>query len=92
MKIEELADIIGVNLIIKRYANQNNRYTVKFERAEIKEHGMLVSECGNGETIQEAINDYVQKIRGKCLVINGGSDIRAEFDVPITLGEKTNEI
>lgn len=88
MTIEELADILGVNLVIRRYANQNNRYTAEFERTEIKiqkESVFFYGEHGTGKTPQEAISDYAKKIRGKWLVINAYSNNRKEFGVPRTL-------
>ena len=89
MTIGELSDIIGCDLIIKRHANQNGRYTAEFERTEVKnykESSVMVRFYGNGGTPEEAVSDYVEKIRGKWLVINAmDEEKRREFGVPHTL-------
>ena len=88
MTIEELADILGVDLIIRRYANQNNRYIAQFERTEVKQcktDKILNSEYGSAKTPQEAIEDYAKRICGKWLIINAYGENRKEFGVPITL-------
>lgn len=47
---------------------------------------MLVYECGNGSTPEEALKDYVYNIRGKILVFNSDiRDKRREFKVPMNL-------
>ncbi len=86
MTLEELGDIAGVNLIITRYANQENRYTADFEHTEIKENqdsGILRSTYGNGKTPKCAMSDYAGKISNKWLVINAYSDNRKEFGIPL---------
>jgi len=93
MTIEELADILAVDLQIRRYANQLNRYTASFERTGVKESKsdrILSSTHGNGKTPQEAISDYTKKICGKWLVVNAYSDNRIEFGVPETLAVGTS--
>ncbi len=87
MTIEEFADIIGTDLIIRRYSNQDNRYMAQFEDAETKENEndpYLTGGYGNGNSAGFAIRDYVEKIRGKLLVINAYGK-RREFRVPKTL-------
>ena len=94
MTIEELADVLGKNLIIKRYANQTNRYTAQFEHCETKESShdpTLLGEYGNAVSAVGAIDNYAQKIRGKILVFNAYSDDRKTFGVPKTLKGITNE-
>jgi len=85
MTLEEFADIIGVDLTITRYANQENRYTASFQDAEVKESrysGILGSEYGNDKTPALAMSDYADKISNKWLVLNAYSDNRKEFGVP----------
>ena len=89
MNIEEYADILNIQLRITYYPNQNGRWTASFEGVETKadaSSGILDSTYGNAESPDEAINDYVEKIRGRLLVINAtGGDKRREFIVPATL-------
>ena len=89
MTIYELADMLGSDLIIRRYANQKNRFTASFEHAETKpseSSSCLTSEYGNSHiSAENAISDYVNSIRGKWLVINAMLDSRKEFGVPESL-------
>ena len=85
MTLEEFSDILGVNLEITRYANQENRYTASFEHTEVKESrnsGILCSSYGDGNTPECAMNDYAGKISNKWLVLNAYTDNRKEFGVP----------
>lgn len=81
MNIEEYADVIGKEIHITRYPNQDNRYMARFE-AEIKGDGVLIGKYGNGRTPTEAINSYVKKIKGQILVFNSYTDRRVELKVP----------
>ena len=85
MTIEDYADIVNVYLIIRRYCNQDNRYSAEFENAEIKEGGCLAGVYGNGKTATEAVLNYVEQIRGKRIVFDAFGKNRREFDVPNTL-------
>lgn len=87
MNIEEFADVIGADLIIRRYANQDNRYMAEFEHCETteKDSPVLAGEYGNGKTAHMAVLDYVQKIKGKILVFNAYSKDRKEFNAPKNL-------
>ena len=89
MNIEKLGDKLVINIIIRRYANQSNRYTASFEDTETKEKRNdcgLSGKCGSGTSAKEAINDYTGLIQGKWLVINAMGDKRREFGVPGKLG------
>ena len=84
-KIKELyyfADIIDKEIIIIRYANQNNRFSACFENSEIKEGNILSSVYGNGNSPESAILDYIPKISGKKLVFDAYGSCRKEFVVP----------
>jgi hypothetical protein len=78
-------DTINCNLELRRYANQNGRWLAQIERAELKEGHILSGSYGTGKNPEQAIEDYVQRIKGKLLVINAASDERKEFKVPKTL-------
>lgn len=86
LDIFDFADIICVDIKITRYANQNNRWTAKFERTEIRDNGVLRGVYGNGTSPRTAIEDYIKKIKGKLLVANAMSKThRKEFGVPDNL-------
>lgn len=89
MTIGELSDIIGCNLIIERYANQDSRYVAEFESTRVvedKRDSVMAGLYGNGGTPEEAVRDYVEKIRGKWLIIHAmDEERRKEFGVPHTL-------
>ena len=85
MNIYEFADVIGKNIEIIRFANQKGRTIARFERSEIKKNSMLYSEYGEGKTVNEAMKNYVDKIKGKTIVFNSMSDDRIEYNVPDNL-------
>lgn len=85
MTIFELADIAKKDLQITYHNNQEMRFTASLKYSETKRGGMLVGSYGNGKTPNEAINNYVDDIKGKVLVFDAMSDKRREFGVPKTL-------
>lgn len=85
MKLNELADVIGVDIVLRRYNNQDERWTAKFEHAEIGKNGCLISTYGGGVSPQEALDNYVNQIRGELLVLNAYGKDRKEFNVPLNL-------
>jgi len=86
MTIYELSDLMKTDIIWTRYSNQCKRHTAKFEYTEIKDDPILISTYGDGDTPAEALEHYVEKIRGKTLVVNAMSKTeRKEFGVPETL-------
>lgn len=85
MNIYELSDILGAELKLIRYPNQDSRWTAEFSDCEIKNKssdGCLIGEYGNGKTPYEAIKNYAEKISGKVLVFNAYSPTRKEFNCP----------
>jgi hypothetical protein len=82
MKLEKFADIIGVDLKITYYANQQGRFCVQFYNGELMHNGMLRSAHGNGKTYEEAARDYAKEIRGGKLAIDAFTNLRKEFNVP----------
>jgi len=78
-------DTIDSNLELRRYANQKGRWIAKIEDAELKEGIMLIGDYGTGKSPEQAIEDYVKKIKGKLIVINAMTDERKEFKVPESL-------
>ena len=89
MNIADYCDALSLELRVLRYPNQDGRWCARFEYCETKDtpgSGMLASTYGDGKTPEAAISDYVDKIRGKILVVDAMSSLlRREYAVPITL-------
>ena len=89
MNIEEYADALNLELEIRRYPNQQNRYTASFEDCDTKtsaDSGVIEGTYGNGDSASAAIIDYVNQIRGKILVHRPfDGEKRREYVVPKTL-------
>lgn len=88
MTIYELSDMVNEHLILTRYSNQGTRWSAQINHAETKEFkgsAILCGEYGDGNSPETAIADYVQRIRGKVLVIDSMGKDRREFVVPATL-------
>ena len=64
VNIFDFADMAGLNLDLRRYATQN-RWMAKFEKVELSVGGGLLSEYGDGTSVDSAISDYCNRIRGK---------------------------
>lgn len=85
MNIYEFADIIDRAIIIRRYPNQDNRFMAQFEDSETKTTKadcILSGSCGNGNSPEQAISNYIKEIQGKVLVFNAMSYNRQEYVVP----------
>lgn len=83
MRLEDYLDILNVDFELRRYPNQKNRWTARFDNCEIKEGGCLRSGYGNGSSPDEAIADYVRELRGKLIVFNAMDEKRRrEYVVP----------
>lgn len=89
MTLGELSDIMDVDIVLRRYANQAGRWTAQFEHVETKKNknsSVLEATYGNGSSPAQAITDYVHQIRGKILICNAMSkDNRQELFVPTSL-------
>jgi len=75
-------DTIDCDLILRRYANQSGRWIANIEYGEIKEGSILIGKYGSGKNPEQAIEDFVQNIKGNVLVINAMTDKRVEYKVP----------
>ena len=58
------------------------KYYVAFKSSEVKDGSMLISSSGDGNTIDEAIDEYKKKVSNKVLVINAMKENRREIRVP----------
>lgn len=61
------------------------RYFAHFKNADIEEGGLLKSETGDGDTINEAIDDYARKISERTLVVDGNTKNDRRIEVPILI-------
>lgn len=83
MDIYEFADIINRELDIKRYPNQDNRWTCQFKDCMCKDgKSMLLGEYGDAKTPIGAVQNYTYKIRGKTIVLSPNTSQRIEYVVP----------
>ena len=85
MTITEYADAINRQLEIRYYPNQNHRFSALFEGGEIGGGGVLTTMYGNGQTPDEALQNYAADIKGKTLIFGAMTDKRMEFRVPGSL-------
>ena len=85
MTIKELAVIAGYPLRVS-YMNQLNRWHCNIERAEVMRDGFLSSQYGIGNTPEEAIQSYCEKLRGQTIAIDAYKKaLRKEIPIPQTL-------
>ena len=88
MTIQGYSDALGIDLVIRRYAQQDNRWTAQFENCEVKDtksSPILAGVYGSGDCPQTAVRDYIASIGGKTLVFKAYSEARAEYRVPYGL-------
>lgn len=88
MNIHEYADTLNLEITLRRYPNQNGRWTAKFDSCETKKDsldGCLTGTYGNGIDPDSAIGDYVDQIRGKILVHRGSAEQRWTVPMSLTL-------
>lgn len=82
-----IADLIGRDLVIRRYANQSGRWMCLFENGEVMDRGALVGVFGNGVTPTEAVQDYCKQIVGCRMAFDAMTPARrTEFTMPADLG------
>lgn len=82
MTLQELATVMNSQIVIR--SRDDGTWYASIENCEVKGDGVLISAFGNGRNPETALNDYVDQIRGKTLVVNASFD-RKEFKVPTTL-------
>jgi hypothetical protein len=92
MTLYELQDVYHATIMLRKYSQQNSRWTAYFEDSEWKEYEDatgLHGGTGEGKTPDEAMSNYVSIIRGKHIVFHASSkDMRREFGVPENLEHK----
>lgn len=84
IEFNDYLDIVNCELIVRRYSNQNERWMAQIDNGEILVNPSVLSgDYGNGHNPNEAILDYLEKIKGKTIIINARSkEYRREFVVP----------
>lgn len=89
--IKEILDLekeLGCELVVKERANKNGplkglpKYYVHFKKSGVKLGTGTAYTFGNGETIDEAIEDYCCEISSCTLIINLGTEGRKEIQLP----------
>lgn len=92
MTLKEFGSIIDAKLDITGHCDfndlKNEVWSARFQDAEIKwnlDHYILYSVCGHGKNPLAAVKDYVEKIKGKVIVLNSMSANRRVHIVPSTL-------
>lgn len=71
--LEQLVNSTGESVIIGK--DINNKFVVCLNKWAIStDTGGALGECGRGDTIEQATEDYINKISGKSLVYRYGSD------------------
>ena len=87
MKLLDYCDTINVNIEMRYYHNQDKRFMAHFESTEVRTGAAgLLGEFGGGHTPEEAMKDYIEKIKGKKIIVCAMSkELRREFVVPDSL-------
>ena len=86
MNLEDYADALNSEIVVRRYACQRGRWIAHFPSCEVMDGKILSSIYGDGSTPIAAMNSYAQQIRGKRIVFNAMvRESRREFDVPEAL-------
>lgn len=80
MKLSEFTGFFRLKLSVDHVPG--GRVRVYFQNAEIKKRSILTAVRGDGFSREEAVDDYVRKIRGRLLVINAYKKTRREIIVP----------
>jgi len=82
-----IADLIGRDLVVRRFANQSGRWMCLFDHGEVMERGGLTTVYGGGLTPNEAVRDYCRQIAGHRLAFDAMDKARrTEFTMPTDLG------
>lgn len=89
MTIYDIADLMDVEIIITRFANQKDRWICQFKNCDTKDRSdepILTGTYGTGNDPASAIVNYVLAIRSKILVFNAADpNKRRELKIPKNL-------
>ena len=83
-EILELEKEIGYELEVNERPQHSglSRFYVSFKQGESMEGGCLVSHSGNGNTIDEALQDYCKQISCRRMAFGAYTDSRKEITFP----------
>lgn len=85
MELGDFAEKYELEMIVRERSRDRGRltrYYASFDNLEIKDGAILTSSSGQGDTIVEAIQDYVPRISNKLLIKNPYKDGRQEIRAP----------
>jgi hypothetical protein len=88
MKISDFEQECGTTLKIVEISKADRqrwgvkRFCASWRNVEIKDGCMLISESGRGDTPQAAVFDYMKKISGRTIVVNGSANRRRIIKLP----------
>lgn len=93
MTIYEFSEMVDQNLVIEFRAVRRDPttgepipYYAQLANSDIKDDIFLRHTFGNGRSPQEAISNYVRKIKGQTIVFYGhNKEMRKEYRVPESL-------
>ena len=70
--LEQLVTNSGETIVINKDINDN--FVVHIDKCDVYTNPGALGVCGRGETVEQAAKDYIQKISGKTLVFNYGTE------------------
>ena len=88
MKVTEYCDALNLEIRLTYYPNQNGRWTASFVSCEVKESPdafVLSSAYGDGRSPEGAIAAYVERIKGRILVVDAMREGVRTYAVPKSL-------
>lgn len=70
--LEQLVNNSGETIIINK--NIDDNFVVWMDKCDVYNNPGALGVCGRGKTVEQAVKDYIQKISGKTLVFNYGTE------------------
>lgn len=70
--LEQLVTNSGESVVITKDINDN--FVVWMDKCDIYNNPGALSIGGRGKTVEQAVKDYIQKLSGKTLVFNYGTE------------------
>ncbi len=84
MTLSDFLDAQGLDLVIRRYANQDERWTASFSQCDVSKGCLLEGIYGEGHDPGSAISNYLREVKGKKMKLSAGTESRY-FTVPKTV-------
>lgn len=70
--LEQLVTNSGETIVISK--DMDGNFVVFMDKCAVYNNPGALGVCGRGITVEQAVKDYIQKIRGKTLVFNYGTE------------------